>query len=151
IDVDGGKVVQLQMPPDQHRSSLCDDLACRGEWGDVQWSADGQTIAFVSTARDHRREQLRIADAATGAIRDGLEENAETFSESGSGRINWRYLAKSNEVIWFSERDNWGHLYLHDAGTGRERHPITSGEGNVTQVAHVDEQNRLVYFVGVGR
>ena len=26
------------MPPDQHRSTLCDDLACRGDWGDVQWS-----------------------------------------------------------------------------------------------------------------
>ena len=24
----------------------------------------------------------------------------------------------SNEVIWFSERDNWGHLYLHDLADG---------------------------------
>ena len=49
IDVDRGKIVRLQMPPDQHRSSLCDDVACRGEWGDVQWAADGSTVAFVST------------------------------------------------------------------------------------------------------
>ena len=51
IDVDRGKVVRLQMPADQHRSSLCDDLACRGEWGDVQWAADGSTVAFVSSGR----------------------------------------------------------------------------------------------------
>ena len=38
IDVDDPHVVRLQMPPDQHRSSLCDDVTCRGgEWGDVQW------------------------------------------------------------------------------------------------------------------
>ena len=43
-------------------------------------------------SRDHRHEQLRVADAATGAIRDVLEEKAETFFESGNGRVNWRYL-----------------------------------------------------------
>ena len=151
IDVDSGKMVRLQLPPDQHRSTLCDDLACRGDWGDVQWSADGSTVAFVSTARDHRREQLRVADAATGIIRDVLEEKAETFYESGNGAVNWRYLPASNEVIWFSERDNWGHLYLHDLKTGREKNPITTGNGNVTQLLRVDEKNRQLYFVAVGR
>ena len=151
IDVDSAKMVRLQLPPDQHRSTLCDDLACRGDWGDVQWSPDGSTVAFVSTARDHRREQLRVADASTGIIRDVLEEKAETFYESGNGAVNWRYLPASNEVIWFSERDNWGHLYLHDLKTGREKNPITTGNGNVTQLLRVDEKNRLLYFVAVGR
>jgi dipeptidyl-peptidase-4 len=151
IDIERGQVVRLQMPPDQHRSSLCDDLACRGDWGDVQWSADGSTVAFVSTARDHRREQLRLADAATGSIREVLEEKAETFFESGNGAVNWRYLPASNEVIWFSERDNWGHLYLYDSRSGREKHPITTGDGNVTQLLRVDEKNRRLYFMAVGR
>ena len=151
IDADSGKIVRLQLPPDQHRSTVCDDVACRGEWGDVQWSPDGSTVAFVSTARDHRREQMRVADAATGVIRDVMEEKAETFFESGNGAINWRYLPASNEVIWFSERDNWGHLYLHDLKTGREKNAITSGNGNVTQLLRVDEKNRQLYFVAVGR
>jgi dipeptidyl-peptidase-4 len=96
IDVESGKIVRLQMPPDQHRSTLCDDLACRGDWGDVQWSPDSANVAFVSTARDHRREELRVADAASGAIRDVLQERAETFFESGNGAVNWRYLPASN-------------------------------------------------------
>src|SRR5262249_29178603 len=152
IDADSGTLVRFQMPPDQHRSTLCDDLACRGgEWGDVQWSPDGSTVAFVSTARDHRREQLRLADASSGTIRDVLEEKAETFFESGNGATNWRYLAGSNEAIWFSERDNWGHLYLYDVKSGREKHPITSGDWNVTQLLRVDEKNHAIYFVAVGR
>src|SRR3954468_3048634 len=40
IDIDAVSVIRFQMPPDQHRSSLCDDLACRGDWEDVQWSPD---------------------------------------------------------------------------------------------------------------
>jgi dipeptidyl-peptidase-4 len=151
IDVDGAKLVRVRMAPDQHRSTLCDDLACRGDWGDVQWAPDGSTVAFVSTARDHRREQLRVADASTGVIREVMEEKAETFFESGNGAVNWRYLPASNEVIWFSERDNWGQLYLHDLRTGREKQPITTGDGNVTQLLRVDDKNRLLYFIGVGR
>jgi dipeptidyl aminopeptidase/acylaminoacyl peptidase len=151
IEVDTGKIVRIQLPPDQHRSTLCDDVACRGgEWSDVQWSPDSATVAFVSTSRDHKHEQLRVTNAATGAVREVLEEKSETFLESGNGRVNWRYLPGSNEVLWFSERDNWGHLYLHDLQTGREKRPITSGEGNVTQLLRVDEKNRLLYFVGVG-
>src|SRR6266480_955553 len=37
IDVDAPKVIRLQMPPDQHRSTLCDHVICRGsEWEDVE-------------------------------------------------------------------------------------------------------------------
>ena len=152
IDIDGPKVVRLKLPPDQHRSTLCDDIACRGgEWADVQWSDDSQHLAFVSTSRGHHEERLRIADAATGEIRDVFEENVATFFESGNGRVNWHYLPASNEIIWFSERDNWGHLYLYDATTGKLKNHITTGEGNVTQVIHVDEKTRTIFFLGVGR
>jgi dipeptidyl-peptidase-4 len=151
IDADTGKVVRLQMPPDQHRSSLCDDLACRGRWEDVQWSADSSNVAFVSTSRDHRRETLRIANAATGEVRDVFDETVPTFFESGNGRVNWHYLSASKEVIWFSERDNWGQLYLYDAETGKPKHQITSGDGNVTQLLRVDEKARTLYFDAVGK
>jgi dipeptidyl-peptidase-4 len=151
INVDTPKVIRLQMPADQHRSSLCDDVACsRGEWSDVQWSPDGSHLAFVSTSRDHKIEQLRIADAATGAIRDVMNEEVPTFYESGNGEINWRYLPATNEVIWFSERDNWGHLYLFDLATGKLKNQITIGEWNVTRIVRLDEKNRVIYFDGVG-
>jgi dipeptidyl-peptidase-4 len=151
IDVLDPHVVRLKMPPDQHRSTLCDNVACRGgEWSDTQWSEDGQQIAFVSTSRDHKKEQLRIANPATGEVHDVLEESTPTFFESGNGRVNWRHLAASKEFIWFSERDNWGQLYLYDAN-GKLKNQITRGDGNVTQLLRVDEKNRVAYFLAVGR
>jgi dipeptidyl aminopeptidase/acylaminoacyl peptidase len=152
IDVHAAKVVRLRMPPDPHRGTLCDHIVCRGgDWGDVHWSGDGTRLAFVSTSRDHKHEQLRVADAATGAVRTVLEEKVDTFFESGNGRVNWRVLFESNEVIWFSERDNWGQLYLYDLASGKLKHQITSGEGNVTQLLRIDEQARQLYFLGMGR
>src|SRR5256712_498692 len=150
VDVDSRRVTRLQMEPDQHRSTLCDDVSCGGEWADVQWGANSR-LAFVSTSRDHTYEQLRVAHAATGAVRNVMEERVSTFFESGNGKVSWKYLPASNEIIWFSERDNWGHLYLYDLQSGKLKHQITTGEGNVTQLLHVDEKNRMLYFVGVGR
>ncbi len=105
----------------------------------------------MSTSRDHRHETLRLANAATGEVRDVFDETVPTFFESGNGRVNWRYLSASKEVIWFSERDNWGQLYLYDAETGKPKHQITSGEGNVTQLLRVDEKARTLYFAAVGK
>ncbi|HUH31785.1 MAG TPA: DPP IV N-terminal domain-containing protein [Rhodanobacter sp.] len=153
IDVATRKVVRLQLPPDQHRSSLCDDVSCGpdGGWDDVKWAPDGKTLAFVSTSRDHRHAWFRIADARTGAVRTVFEEVVPTYYESGNGAVNWRYLPKTHEAIWFSERNNWGNLYLYDLRTGKLKHAITTGEGNVTEVLHVDPKGRTVWFRGVGR
>lgn len=151
IEVDGPKVIRLKMGPDQHRSSLCDDVKCGGEWVDVQWHPDGSQVSFVSTSRNHQQANLRVADATSGVIREVLEEKGETFLESGNGKVNWKYLPGSNEAIWFSQRENWGHLYMHDLQTGKQKYPITSGDGNVTQLTRVDEANRMLYFQGVGR
>jgi dipeptidyl aminopeptidase/acylaminoacyl peptidase len=153
IDVDSARTVRLQMPPDQHRTTLCDHLVCRGagSWADVEWSTDSAQLAFISVSRDHKQAQLRVADAATGAVRDILEEKVATQFESGQGRTNWHYLPQSNEAIWYSERDGWGHLYLHDALTGKLKNQITTGNWLVTEVLRVDDKNRTIYFLGMGR
>lgn len=152
IDVDSPKVVRLKMPPDQHRSTLCDDVHCRGGgWDDVQWSDDSKQIAFVSSSREHKQAWLRVADASTGDIREVMNETAPKFFESGNGRVNWKYLWGSNEVLWFSERDGWGQLYLYDAATGKLKNQITQGEGNVTQVLLINQAERTVFFLAVGK
>ena len=151
VHLDGPRMVRLRMPPDQHRSTICDHVRCRGGWADVEWSPDASQLAFVSTSRDHKQAQLRVADPETGAVRDVMEETVETFFESGFGMINWHVLPASNEVIWFSQRDNWGHLYLYDLRTGRLQSQITNGDWNVLQLRRIDEENRTLYFTGAGR
>ena len=153
IDVDKAKVTRLQMPPDPHRSTVCDDIACDGSWTDVQWGADSNTLGFVSTTRDHKKANLRVADAATGSVRDVYEETSPTQFEStpmGTGG-NWRYLSATNEFIWYSESDGWGHLYLYNLVTGKLKNKITTGEFAVWNVSDVDERNRVIYFEAGGR
>ncbi len=151
VDVDAARVVRFQMPPDQHRTTFFDDVSCDGEFTDVECYPDGSHVAFVSSTRDHKRATLRVADATTGAVRDVLTETVATQFESGTGGDNWRVLPASNEVIWFSERDDWGQLYLYDLTTGKLKNQITSGAGNVTAVRRVDEKSRRIWFECVGK
>ncbi|HEY4327730.1 MAG TPA: DPP IV N-terminal domain-containing protein [Mucilaginibacter sp.] len=147
INVDEPKVIVLQIPADAHRSTISDDISME----DLNWNADGSKLAFISTSRDHKNEKVRIADATTGAVREVFEETVPTQYEAGwGGGANWRYLDKSNEIIWFSERDNWGHLYLYDALTGKLKNQITKGEWLVTRLLKVDEKNRMLYFIADG-
>jgi dipeptidyl-peptidase 4 len=150
IDVPANKVVRLKMPPDQHRSTQCDDVSCFGGWEDVQWAKDGKTLAFASTSRDHRDTWLRVADTATGAVRDVFDEKVKTWFESGINAINWRYLPESNEVLWWSQRSNWGHLYLYDLASGKLKRAVTTGDWNVAEVLRIDPASRTIWFTGVG-
>jgi hypothetical protein len=83
IEVEPARVIRLQIPPDPHRSTLCDHVFCGGTWADVEWYPDGTQLAFVSSSRDHKQAKLRVSDARTGAVREVLEETVPTQFESG--------------------------------------------------------------------
>lgn len=152
IEVDNPKVIRLKLPPDPHRGSLCDDIACSGsDFGDVEWNKDASQLAFVSTTRDHKQATVYIADAASGTIREVFKETSPTQFESGQGSSNWRFLHATNEILWYSERDNWGHLYLFDATTGKLKNQITKGDWTISQLLRVDEKSRTLYFLAGGR
>ncbi|MEX2177479.1 MAG: DPP IV N-terminal domain-containing protein [Gemmatimonadaceae bacterium] len=145
------RVVRFQMPPDQHRSTVSDHVSCGGGICDLQWYPDGSHVAFVSVSRDHKDVWFRVADANSGAVRTLFHEHAPTQFGDAAASENWRVLPASNELIWWSQKDNWVHLYLHDLATGRLKNRITTGDGNVGEIVHVDERARAIYFTGMGR
>ncbi len=144
IDVNAGSVVRLKMAPDFHRSTLGDNLSMN----DLEWSPDATRLALVSTSRDHKQAVFRVADAATGDVRTVFEETVPTQFESRTG---WRVLWPSNEVVWYSQRDDWGQLYLYDLTTGQLKNKITSGAGPVTQIAQLDDKTRTLWYAANGR
>lgn len=150
VDANNPQVIRLKIPPDFHRATLGDDIASGGGLADAEWSADGKTLAFVSNSRDHKDAKFRIADATTGEVRNVFEEKVATQFESGQHSISWRYLPASNEVIWYSERDNYGHLYLYDSNTGALKNQITTGKFIVSNLSKIDEKNRKIFFMAAG-
>ena len=144
IEVDAATIVRLQTPPDFHRGTIGDNITM----ADYNWSPDGSQLAFASTSRDHKQTVLRMADAATGAVRTVFGETVPTHFESRTG---WRVLWGTKEIVWYSQRDDWGQLYLYDLTSGALKNKITSGEGPVTQIARIDEATRTVWYAANGR
>ena len=154
IDVEAAKVIRLLMPADQHRSTISDHIADGTTFLDVDWYPDARHIAFVSSSRDHKEATFRVADTTNGEVRTLFNERMATQLQSGLsavGEANWRVLPTVREVLWWSQRSNWGHLYAYDLETGAQKRQITSGDWNVASVVRVDEQARVIYFTGVGR
>ena len=149
---DEPRIVALDMSPDPHRSTTSDHVAGRGGvFLDVEWSEDSETLSFVSSSRDHKTAQLQVADPETGEVRPIYREEVETYYESGYNAANWHVFPERNDFVWFSEKDNWGHLYLHDLQSGELKLQITEGSWAVLQIQQVDLENQQIYFLGSNR
>ena len=151
IDVESGNIIRFKMPTDDRRGTMCDDISCTGSFDDNQWTSDGKQLAFVSVSRDHKVATFKIADTQSGDVKTIFEETAATQYESGQGTVNWRFLPETNEVIWYSERDNWAHLYMYDAITGKLKHQITKGDFVVTRMLGAIPKSKQIIFEAKGK
>ena len=118
------------------------------------WSEDCQRVYYLYEERAAKAFRLIEADAATGKAREVIKEEGATFVELALimiDRPNVRDLKSGKEIIWFSQRDGWAHLYLYDLESGKLRNQITSGPWGVMDIEHVDEANRWVYFSAFAR
>ena len=146
------KTMRLKMEKDFQRGTTTDHIAGRNnELLDAQWNKKGTKFAFVSSSRDHKIAHLQIADAKTGTVTSIHKEEVSTYYESGVNAENWKVLFDSNEFIWYSEKTDWGHLYLYDLKTKALKNKITSGKFIVKQIKSVDEENRQIYFLAGGK
>ena len=152
IDIKSKKIIKLKMKNDFQRSTTTDHIAGRGgELLDTQWSEDSSKLAFISSSRDHKEAHLQIADSKTGNVYSLHKENVDTYYESGVRSENWKVLFDSNEFIWYSEKDNWGHIYLYDLNTKKLKNRITSGNWLVRKVMHIDNDKREIIFTAGGK
>ena len=79
------------------------------------------------------------------------------FEEVNHPYHNWNYrqlavLNEGKELIYWSEKNGWGQLYLYDGNTGRLKNKITNGGYFVTgRIQDIDTLNRKVYYQAFGR
>jgi dipeptidyl-peptidase-4 len=114
----------------------------------AQWlSTSPDKLYFTRLSRDMHRLDVVVADTATGEAKTIAEERLNTYIDSKPLRL----VNNETELIFWSERDGWGHLYLYDVATGTLKNRITEGEYVTTGIDSVDEKNRLLYFTAAGR
>lgn len=116
------------------------------------WSDDGQVLYSLYADRGEKALHLLETNPQNGQTREILEENGPTYVEANldyASPPNARVL-KNGDVIWFSEKSGYGHLYLYGKD-GKQKNAVTTGNWAVRTLLYVDENRSLVYFTAGGR
>jgi len=112
-----------------------------------KWLADtSDKLYFTSRSRDFRQVEVDVADSTTGKVEKLFQERSNVWMTQKPLRL----VDNGKELLWWSERDGWGHFYLYD-GQGKLKNHITSGECVTDQIASVDSKTRTLFFTANGR
>lgn len=110
------------------------------------WLGDDSRFFVTRSSRDLHRIDICSYTIGQDTLVPIIEERMNTYQEV-------RPLAtvgNGKELIQWSERDGWAHLYLYD-DKGNLKRRLTEGPWHVHQILNVDPKTRRVYFTGMGR
>ena len=130
IDPDGGYPVRVDL------GSNPDIYLTR-----VDWAPEGKTLYVQREDRGQTTLDMLEVDPATG-------KSTLLFNEKAAPNHwinltdNYRFL-KDGSLIWWSERDGFGHLYRYADGQWRQ---LTKGPWVVTKLDGVDQEAHRLFF-----
>jgi dipeptidyl-peptidase-4 len=117
------------------------------EKNEMLWAGPGSDkLYFSRISRDMHRVDVCVADTATGEVKSLIEERMNTYIDSKPLRV----INNGSELIFWSERDGWGHYYLYDSD-GKLKNAITHGEFVAEDITGIDEKARVAYVTADGR
>lgn len=118
------------------------------------WSNDSRYAYFIELSCAGKRARLVEFNTGNGETRVVIEETSLTrfvfIPESHLSTFLWPLL-DSEELIWYSERTGWAHLYLYDLKTGNLKNVITEGDYLVRNILHYNAEKRELLIQTAGR
>jgi dipeptidyl aminopeptidase/acylaminoacyl peptidase len=149
IDIATGHQTAIRYPPVPAVRMNDSPIEGNRAW----WGADSRVAYFVDVERGEKLVHVVAVEASSGTVRELFSERSGTYVELGSdvyAPASIRPLPKSNELIWYSERSGWAHLYLYNLTTGKLLRPLTRGHWLVRNILGVDENRRALYISVAG-
>ena len=110
------------------------------------WLGDNERFFLTRSSRDLYRIDICSYTVGQDTLVPVIEERMNTYQETRSLKA----LGNGKELIHWSERDGWAHLYLYD-DQGNLKNRITKGPWHVEEILKVDEKARTVYFTANGK
>ncbi len=133
------QTIEIETRPYEQKQRGMEDVA-------RVWQGDDSRFFMTRSSRDLHRIDLCTYTVGQDSIVPIIEERMNTYQETRPVKI----LGGGKELIQWSERDGWAHLYLYD-DKGNLKNRITKGPWHVENVVKVDEKARVAYFTANGR
>ena len=120
------------------------DLGIEGDfyfpW--VKW-INSERLAFLKMERNQKSWSLRVARKINGKSKEILRETDDKGWVDNHGQI---YFLRDGKIVWLSEQSGYKHIYL-SKHSGSKTWEITKGDWEVLSIEHIDEDNKLIYFI----
>lgn len=112
-----------------------------------RWLAAGSDkLYFRRMSRDQHKVDVCLANTDTGEVKTLIEERLNAYVDTRPLRL----VNNGQEILFWSERDGWGHYYLYDS-EGKLERQVTSGEFVTEDIQNIDEKTRMMTFIAEGR
>lgn len=108
------------------------------------WLGNATEFYLALSSRDLKRVDVVRWNLKTNQKEVLIEERSNTYIDFEKPEL------LGNELIWWSERDGWGHFYLYDK-SGTLKRQITSGPYHTAGAARIDGSLRKLYFTANGK
>jgi dipeptidyl-peptidase-4 len=127
-------------------------LTVTGSLPDSAWNATSTAVVLSGITRASKAAYLWKVSASDGSATTLVRDTTRTYVEIAppTDPASWHVTDDGQDVIWWSERDGWGHLWRLGAD-GRVKNQITSGPWQVGKVVRVNDTLKQVFFTARGR
>ncbi len=110
------------------------------------WQGDNEKVFITRASRDLHRIDICKYVIGEDTLRPLIEERMNTYQEVRPLGV----IDNGKELLQWSERDGWAHLYLYDS-EGNMKRQLTKGPWHVMNIEKIDEKGRMVYFTANGK
>lgn len=107
------------------------------------WLGSDEFFLLTRTSRDHKRVDLCRVEVDADSVQVLIEERFNTYIETRTP------VVFNDNIIWWSERDGWAHLYRYDFN-GNFLNRITNGDYHVDEMTAVDTSRNRIYYIANG-
>ena len=110
------------------------------------WKGNNEQFFITRHSRDLHRIDICKYVVGEDTLRPLIKERMNTYQETR----NLGIIDGGKELVHWSERSGWAHLYLYD-GEGQLKRQLTKGDWHVMNIVKIDEKKRLLYFTANGK
>ena len=140
VNADGGAPRWMEIPGDPRNHYLF-----RVTWNDANELLIGQLNRLQNTMT------LFLANAATGAVKPMFRDQDAAWVDVRGDRpdvpvLKSPWLNNGRNLLWFSERDGWNHIYSLSREDGAAR-LLTTGQSDTISLEAIDEKGGWLYTI----
>ncbi len=116
----------------------------------VYWTSQesAEKMLIVRKKRSLKELEVCVVDANSGDVRVLFNEKTDPYFNDQYAELS--VLNEGKDIIWWSERNGWGQLYLYD-DQGNLKNQITDGYFVTGRIHRIDTLNRQLFIEGYGR